>query len=162
MSHFNVPFYVQVDTANRGLVGDYDKLIGDMNGDGQDDLIFATSNANGLETFVVESSRDGNDTISGGDGDDSISGGDGDDWLSGDSGADQFIFGRGDDSDQIVDFQDNVDTIELRNLGLSSSSDALSYAVQTGSDVVFDFGQGDVLTVRNSTILVLEDDISIV
>jgi Ca2+-binding RTX toxin-like protein len=105
---------------------------------------------------------DGNDVLYGLDGADSLYGGLGNDTLKGGGHADTFIFKRNFDADQITDFQDNLDTIELRDLSMSSVSDALSHAVQSGSNVVFDFGQGDTLTVLNTTISVLGDDISIV
>ncbi len=64
----------------------------------------------------------GNDTINGGRGDDEIYGGEdndiinggaGDDWLDGGPGADTFVFELGSGNDVIMDFEDDLDKIDL-------------------------------------------------
>lgn len=65
-------------------------------------------------------------------------------------GNDIFIFRNGLDQDDILDFQDNIDTIRLLDFGVSNFVQARAYATQSGSNVVFDFGDGDVLTVRST------------
>ncbi|KIC45449.1 hypothetical protein RA29_20630 [Tateyamaria sp. ANG-S1] len=101
----------------------------------------------------------GNNTIWGGSGNDHLHGRLGNDVLVGHSGADHFNFNLGWDQDQINDFTDNVDTIVFRNFGLTDAEDALSHASQSGNHVVFDFGGGDSLTVLNTNVAALTDDI---
>ena len=50
----------------------------------------------------------------------------------------------------------------LRDFGLADAQDALSHANQVGSDVVFDFGNGDTLTVENVLLGALEDDLIVI
>ena len=92
----------------------------------------------------------GDDAVNGKDGNDRVRGHTGDDTLIGGSGADLFDFDRGDDQDIVDDFEDNIDSIDLRSFGFSTSAEALGMASQVGSDTVFDFGSGDTLTVLNS------------
>ncbi len=101
----------------------------------------------------------GNDQLFGNGGRDRLDGGAGNDTLTGGSDKDTFIFSRGDDKDRILDFKNNVDTVRLEDLGVSSVRAALSKADQVGRHVVFDFGQGDILTVLNVTKAQLADDL---
>ncbi|MBP0484312.1 calcium-binding protein [Sagittula salina] len=101
----------------------------------------------------------GNNTIWGGSGNDHLHGRLGNDILVGHSGADHFNFNLGWDQDQINDFTDNVDTVVFRNFGLANAQDALNHATQSGNHVVFDFGGGDTLTVLNTNLAALTDDI---
>jgi Ca2+-binding RTX toxin-like protein len=106
---------------------------------------------------------DGNDSLSGGSQNDFLDGGKGNDRLRGDSGADTFLFALGSGRDLVVDFQDNVDTIRIsRSLGVATATEALAHAVQSGANVVFTFGNGDVLVVAGVTKAQLADDILIV
>ena len=57
----------------------------------------------------------GNDEILGGDGDDLLMGVTGNDVLVGGAGSDTFVFGNGDGTDTIEDFEDDVDLIGLVN-----------------------------------------------
>ena len=103
----------------------------------------------------------GNDLLSGAAGADWLIGGIGNDTLQGRLGGDHFVFGRGFARDVVVDFQDNLDTIRLQGFaGVTNFAQARSHATQQGQDVVFDFGGGDVLTVRNTTIGALADDLA--
>jgi serralysin len=101
----------------------------------------------------------GDDELYGDDGDDDLDGGDGNDLLKGGAGEDTFVFRAGYDADIIVDFENNVDTLVFTDLG--NLSEIQAAASQVGSDVVFDFGDGDVLTVRDTMIDAIIDDISI-
>ena len=101
---------------------------------------------------------DGNDSLSGGQGFDSLIGGRGNDLLKGGTGADLFVFRADFDRDVVLDFQNNVDTIQLRDFGISSFAQARAHATQQGADVVFNLGDGDVLTIRGATIGQLADD----
>lgn len=102
----------------------------------------------------------GHDSLNGGAGPDRIDGGSGNDTLNGGGGADNFIFRKGYGSDIITDFSNDVDVIDLRGFGISNFNQALNYATQIGGRVEFDFGDGDVLTIRNITINDLSDDMT--
>jgi serralysin len=99
----------------------------------------------------------GNDALFGGKGKDVLKGQAGNDKLTGNDGADRFVFAKGGDNDRIKDFADNVDEIKITGLGTKSK--IISKASEIGSDVVFDFGNGDTLTVQNATIAQVSDDI---
>ncbi|WP_052248760.1 hypothetical protein [Leisingera sp. ANG-Vp] len=103
--------------------------------------------------------RGGQDTLDGGTHADTLRGGVGNDTLIGGGGSDTFVFERNFDHDRISDFADDSDMIELRGMGFANVSDALSNASETGGNVVFDFGNGDKLTVLNTSISSLQDDI---
>ncbi|WP_306046600.1 hypothetical protein [Nioella sp. MMSF_3534] len=101
----------------------------------------------------------GNNVIWGGNGSDQIHARHGNDWMYGGEGSDSFNFNRGWDHDRVMDFADDEDTLIFRNFGLTDAQDALSHATQSGSNVVFDFGNGDTLTVLNTDLAALSDDI---
>ena len=99
----------------------------------------------------------GNDELFGGNGKDTLKGQSGNDKLTGDGGSDRFVFGKNGDKDTIKDFTDKVD--EIKFIGLGTESEIMAKASEIGSDVVFDFGNGDMLTVLNATISQISDDI---
>ena len=174
---YEIPF-----VASATLSGD-DRLVGS---DG-DDRIVALTGADlvkggaGDDTLRGGAGRDrlkgnaGDDTLRGGPGRDILKGGRdddrlfggahrdrldgqaGDDRLTGGAGADRFIFRDSGGKDIITDFTDDLDVIVFRDLG--DSADILDHAVQLGPDVLFDFGGGDTLTVLDTTIGALSDDI---
>jgi len=100
-----------------------------------------------------------NNVLWGQDGNDILGGREGNDTLIGNAGADEFRFRLNWDVDQINDFENDVDTLVFTDLGLTDAADALSHATQVGSHVEFDFGNGDRLTVLNTTVADLSDDI---
>lgn len=107
----------------------------------------------------------GNDTLYGGAGNDMLIGGAGDDLLGGGAGADHFAFQAG--RDLILDFQDNVDTLRIDDAlwggGARSVSQVLGLARVQGGDTVFDFGDGNTLTLEGITnINALRDDLLII
>lgn len=101
----------------------------------------------------------GKDKISGGGGQDTVIGGAGRDVLIGGSRSDTFIFREGYDRDVIRDFRDNVDVIDLTDFGFDTAEDALEFATQRDSGVVFNFGDGDRLKVNDATLTGLADDL---
>jgi Ca2+-binding RTX toxin-like protein len=103
--------------------------------------------------------RQGDDRLDGGAGNDSLNGGAGRDQLWGGAGVDVFVFGHGAGRDAVMDFQDDIDTIRMVDFGIASLAQARDHAAQIGANVVFDLGDGDVLTVRNMTIDGLGNDL---
>jgi serralysin len=103
----------------------------------------------------------GNDILIGNGGNDRLDSGAGNDVISGGTGRDTFVFGRGDDRDRITDFRDDADSIRLEIAGIGTVRQALAHADQVGRNVVFDFGQGDTLTVLGATKAQLADDLII-
>ena len=107
--------------------------------------------------------RSGNDDLFGGIGNDQLDGGAGSDDLFGGAGIDMFNFnlGNGNDHDVIRDFENDIDTINLISFSFSNVSEALDLANDVGSGVVFDFSSGDTLTILNTSIAELTNDILI-
>lgn len=158
-----IAYGTKIENATGGS-GD-DTIIGNLldniliGGEGRDIL----RGRNGDDTIQGGTQGDrlsgnlGNDTLSGQGGRDKLNGGQGDDLLYGGAGKDKFVFGLGYDNDQILDFQDGLDRIKFNDLG--TVEDVLGHATQDGDNVVFDFGDGDSLTVWNTTIAAVSDDI---
>lgn len=119
----------------------------------------ASGSGTGGDTMYGNTSAN---TLKGFGGNDSIYGRSGTDLLYGGANADIFHFDLGDDIDTIKDFENNIDTIELDNFSFAPGEDAFDFASQVGSDVVFDFGGGDMLTVENITIGQLSNDLVLV
>jgi len=99
------------------------------------------------------------DALIGGEGSDRLVGAAGNDTLTGGAGADSFVFKRGWDVDRIRDFEDDLDTINLRDFGFRSSQEALQFATQQDMSVLFDFGNGDQLFVGDVSIANLANDL---
>lgn len=126
-----------------------------LKGDGGNNFLAGGNNATRI------SGLGGADTLLGNGGRDRLDGGAGNDLLTGGRDRDVFVFDRGSDRDRILDFRNNVDTIRLEDLGVSSVRRALAEADQVGRNVVFDFGRGDTLTVLGTTKAQLADDLLI-
>ncbi|MEL6521415.1 MAG: M10 family metallopeptidase [Pseudomonadota bacterium] len=135
----------------RGNKGD-DRLFG---GEGKDFL------AGGKNKDLLVGGE-GDDTLMGGRGADTLEGNEGNDQLYGDFGQDTFIFREDDDEDKIFGFQDDLDTIRFDIDGVTTVTEAQSFALQVGNHVVYDFGGGDRLQVNNMQIVDLWDDLIIV
>lgn len=124
---------------------DNDKVYG---GDGADRLYGSA----GADTLYGE---DGNDFLDGGFG--------GTDLLYGGGGADDFQFDKGEGTDIVKDFQNNIDTIQFDNFDtLTDAASALALATEVGDDVLFTLGGGDSLLVENTSKAELLNDIEIV
>jgi len=150
------------DRIEAGLGDDY--VVG---GDGNDII-------NGDRILI--NSEFGNDTLIGGNGDDALTGrggddrllggadndiligGSGRDILNGGDGADQFIFqdtvrGLGDNSDVdiIVDFDSSEgDNISINGFGIETFGDLLPLMSDVNGNVRIDFGEGNILIIRNT------------
>lgn len=165
------------------LAGDAgaDRLYG---GDGNDSLTGGDGNdllegGNGADTLSGGALNDilrgnaGNDRVLGEAGADLLVGGSGDDWLDGGAGADtltggsnadSFIFRNGDGQDRITDFVDNVDTLVFAgghwDGAMSVQTFVTTYARVSGSSVIFNLGDGDVVRVDGiASLSRLYDDI---
>ncbi|MFC2968925.1 S8 family serine peptidase [Acidimangrovimonas pyrenivorans] len=145
------------DTGQGGVLGRDTVFGGDGNdtiqgGGGDDtfrgragnDLIFGR-----LDNDALWGER-GADTLGGGAGADTLDGGLGADRLTGGAGADSFVFKPGYGADTVTDFAGTADVLRLGAglwTGTLTAQQVVStFASDTGDDVVFDFGDGDVLT----------------
>jgi Ca2+-binding RTX toxin-like protein len=149
--------------AVNDTIKDFESASGSKTGN---DTMLGTSGANTLRGYGGDDKlygRGGSDKLYGGDGEDFLDGGGGSgkDLLYGGADADVFHFDRGEGIDVIKDFENNVDIIELDNFSLSKTQ-AIDLAEQVGSDVVFDFGADGILTVEDTTIGMLVNDLEMV
>ena len=138
--------------------------LGGTNGGG--DTLIGSNVTNGLFGWGGDDrlfGRGGDDKLDGGAGNDFFDGGAGSDRLFGSTGNDRFHFDRGEGDDLVMDFENNIDTIEFDNFaGFTTAADALAQATQQGNDVFFDFGTDGTLTVFGTTKGQLANDIDIV
>ena len=91
---------------------------------------------------------EGSDTLDGGDGDDLLAGGEGNNQLFGGAGADTFVFGPGNGTDEIIDFGDGEDVIDLSAFEAISGFDDLhfwSFGTITVIDLTATHGEGPIL-----------------
>lgn len=154
------------DESESGLAGS-DTVAG---GSGNDTL----AGAGGNDSLLGDAGNDliwggiGNDVLNGGAGLDVLEGGSGNDVLTGGLDADSFVFNPGSGTDRITDFKDNIDTLQFDDLlwggGVLAVADLLSsYARIVGGVVVFNFGEGDVVTLTAVRSLgILLDDITLI
>lgn len=151
-----------------------DKLVGNgtgnrLKGGGGNDTL---KGGGGKDKLLGQAGADtlkgdkGKDKLLGGDGDDTLKGGGqrdilkgqgGDDMLFGQNGADKFIFAKGNGNDTVADFTDDKDSLQFKKLGDVDA--VLAKATQVGDDVLFDFGGSGTLTVLDTSIGALSDDI---
>lgn len=164
------------DRAEGGLGDDFvrtsngnDSMFG---GDGADTL----GAGSGSDLLRGEAGADmllgsnGDDRLYGGDDGDRLVGGGGRDTLYGEAGADtltggdqndRFIFGAGGGTDVVTDFAAGPaagDIILIAGYGaaIDTFAEAIALAAQVGNDIVFDFGGGDGLVLKNATLASLD------
>ncbi len=150
-----------------GGLGD-DRLWGNRN----DDALFGGSGNDRLYGNIgrdTVSGGPGNDMLFGGGQNDTLHGGSGRDYLYGENGSDSLDGGKGDDvlygggggdffihapdggRDEVRDFEDGVDLLDLTAWGFASAADALALAIGASWGVKIDFrslpaaGADDVL-----------------
>ena len=177
-------YYLGAQSYYSGSTGNFTLTVGSnaprFTGSAASNDMTGNARANtmlGLGGHDTISGLGGNDTLRGGAGSDLLSGGTGIDRLFGDAGADTlnggvgndhltggagadlFVFARNGDRDRVIDFADNIDTIRLAGLGVRSVAQAMARADQVGSDVVFDFGRGDVLIIEDTRLAELRNDL---
>lgn len=90
-----------------------------------------------------------NDRLVGNSGVNKITGGRGNDVLTGGAGADDFYYAKGYGKDLIVDFQNNVDDIDLRSYNFSSLNSVLVRSTQVGADVQIKFTGTDIIVLHD-------------
>lgn len=116
----------------------------DVTGDAGADTLAGDAGANAIYGLA------GDDVLDGRGGDDTIEGGADDDDLTGGLGNDIFVFADGDGADTIRDFEAGAgsdDVLDLRRLtSAGTAAEVLAAATQVGDDTVFDFGDGDTVT----------------
>jgi len=100
----------------------------------------------------------GGDSIHGDSGNDRISGGDHWDKMRGGTGADEFVFSGNFATDVVRDFNlREGDGLELNDSiwggRLSAAGVVAKYAKVVSGDVVFNFGNGEVIVLENVTTL---------
>ena len=148
------------DTRDNALTGNSRDNM--MLGNDGDDVLKGLGGADELHGGAGQDSLRGDagiDKLFGELGADTLNGGTGNDQLTGGRGADIFVFVRDSDKDVIRDFTNDLDTINLVGLGVSTVTQALAKATQLGDDVLFDFGRGDTLRVLDTTMAELRNDL---
>ncbi len=97
-----------------------------------------------------------NDIIDGGDGNDRLRGDAGDDVLTGGAGRDRFTFDLRGGHDTVKDFTDGEDRLDFTNFAFASVDDLLAHAVQDGNNVVFTLDGGEIVTLENVSLGMLD------
>lgn len=136
-------------------------------GGGGEDLVYGNIGEDvlyggGMNDYLYGAT--GNDAVYGGDGDDvlfssqgrdTLDGGTGDDQLAGGSLNDLFQFGLNHGHDRIIDFELTWDTLQLDqglwSGTLTATQVVAQFATVIDGDVVFDFGDGNSITIENYT-----------
>ena len=131
----------------RGRNG-WDELDG---GNGNDDIFGGRGND-------ILKGGNGNDELTGGQGNDTFYGGAGDDLIFLGQGDNRVNFGDGDGNDTVARINDG-DLIHLNVDGIETLEDVIAAASEDGPRTVLDFGDGDSLTLRNTAISDLSDDL---
>uniref|UniRef100_UPI004048117D CAP domain-containing protein n=2 Tax=Yoonia sp. TaxID=2212373 RepID=UPI004048117D len=151
-------------TGNDRLSGSdgYDRLYGGAGNDSMWGGIGNDAMQGGLGADYLHGGM-GADVLYGYTGNDLLNGALGNDKMTGGAGADTFIFTAG--ADQVMDFENNVDTIliyqSVAGVGVDKA-DVMALGEIVNGDAVFDFGDGNVLTVRDVASLgVLENDLNL-
>ncbi|CUH81107.1 Hemolysin IA [Tritonibacter multivorans] len=142
----------------------YDDLYG---GDGRDYLLGGRGNDRldgGDGRDLLKGGRDndlllggaGNDTLKGGQGQDVLDGGTGRDILKGGRDADVFVFQEGYGRDTVLGFQAGEDYLALSIDGVDDFDTLLEFGRERGNEVRFNFGDGDVLVLKHTSLDALE------
>jgi predicted extracellular nuclease/2',3'-cyclic-nucleotide 2'-phosphodiesterase (5'-nucleotidase family) len=128
------------DTLSGGI--DDDTLSGGNNNDKLDggDHDDQLSGGNNNDTLLGGS---GNDELEGGNNNDLLDGGAGDDTMDGGIGSDRFVVAPGGGIDEITDFDEDRDTIDLTGHGFADFKALLAATSQDGDDTVIVLGAGD-------------------
>lgn len=149
--------------ASQAAEGDRLYSIEAVIGTDFNDRIFGNNEGNLIEGGTGNDSlfgRNGEDVINGGEGDDLISAGAHDDVLNGGLGNDRLYTGTGADrvmidtdavgNDTVYDFMIGLDLILIddESGNFDSFAELMAAGVDNGTDVTFDFGDGNSLTIK--------------
>jgi Ca2+-binding RTX toxin-like protein len=104
----------------------------------------------------------GNDVLDGGLGNDTLIGGAGNDTLTGGGGQDVFVFSGTFNQDTIQDFSAANDRLDLRSLGIDSAAELAPYASNSGSNLVLNFGGGNVVVMNGVQVSQIHDGMFVV
>jgi Ca2+-binding RTX toxin-like protein len=70
--------------------------------------------------------------------------------LTGGGGVDYFYFAFGYGEDKVRDFESGTDKIYLStSLGVFTGTQAMAFASSSNGDIIFNFGQGNILILEN-------------
>jgi Ca2+-binding RTX toxin-like protein len=100
--------------------------------------------------------------VSGGGGNDTLIGGAGNDTLTGGAGADVFVFSGTIDSDTIRDFAVSQDKLDLRAFGIDSAAELTPFTSNSGSNLVLNFGGGNVVEMNGVQVAQIHDGMFVV
>ena len=123
-------------------------------GNGVANTLTGNSGANtltGMAGIDLLLGNGGADKLNGGVGNDKITGGAGADVMTGGTGVDTFIFGNGHGNDRVMDFSlTSGDKLRLDDalwggVAMKSAGIVSQFASKVGTEVVMDFGGGDVI-----------------
>lgn len=141
--------------SNTGeATGDAYASIENLQGSNFNDILAGDNLANtfsGMEGHDILDGRGGNDTLAGGNGNDTLIGSAGNDVLYGGAGSDTFVFHAG--YDVVMDFQDNIDRLQIYSSswggGTRTIGDILATAtVVAGVGIRLNLAPGNILEVR--------------
>jgi Ca2+-binding RTX toxin-like protein len=117
----------------------------------------------GIEKIIGSQFDDGlfgngaNNSLNGGAGDDVLRGGAGNDWLVGGEGKDTFVYKNSYGFDVVADYEEGVDQFDLSGVsGISSYAHVRALMVQSGDDVIVNFGGGNKLKILDTTLATLD------
>lgn len=135
-----------------GYITDYPAFQAEWLGatfhEGQNHAVFYSDGNRGRDTLI---GGGGEDDLRGGGGRDRLDGGADADTLTGGRGRDTFVFDQGSGTDTIRDFETSRDTVGL-DIALAADVQSLgTYASQVGNTLVFDFGNGESLTLEDTS-----------
>ncbi|MCH9765042.1 MAG: hypothetical protein K0U34_03485, partial [Alphaproteobacteria bacterium] len=121
----------------------------------------------GSWSAITAIGQGGDDVLRGSFKGDRLDGGSGADQLTGSLGSDTFVFGDNYGTDTITDFSaghvswwwnwNRNDTIELSVTGVDSFTDVLNHASENNGNTVLDFGNNDVLTLKNTRLSQIDE-----
>jgi Ca2+-binding RTX toxin-like protein len=96
-------------------------------------------------------------SLNGGAGNDVLRGGGGKDFLAGGAGNDTFVYKNNYGFDTVGDYVAGSDRFDLTAVsGLATYADVRALMVQSGSNVIIDFGGGNKLKINNTTLATLD------
>ena len=136
-----------------GLKGAFSRANDDVHGSLGDDVLDL-----GKGHDRINASR-GDDVVRGGGGRDLIDGFDGNDRLYGGGGADRFVFEPGEGIDRVLDFENDVDLLDLSAYGLADKAAFKALVTVKDGNLVVDLGGGAEVTIEGMKLKQILDDV---